>query len=153
MAVIFANKAISHVEGGWPKDVNCSEAEHTISTGKAKWRQQQSFEGVLQHAAAQLMQHTPTIRRVLLLFLSSLGCAQCMQTFWSSAPFSFRSSGARADGADAMACMGNMMMMKKACALAALCRQGRSPTNLCTLPAPLAGLQNNAIDIYQEYFA
>lgn len=30
VAVMFANKAISHVEGGWPKDVDYSEAEHTI---------------------------------------------------------------------------------------------------------------------------
>ena len=30
VAVMYANKAISHVEGGWPKDVDCTEAEHTI---------------------------------------------------------------------------------------------------------------------------
>jgi len=30
VAVLYANKAISHVEGGWPKDVDCTEAEHTI---------------------------------------------------------------------------------------------------------------------------
>mmetsp|Transcript_37152 Transcript_37152/g.82649 ORF Transcript_37152/g.82649 Transcript_37152/m.82649 type:complete len:561 (+) Transcript_37152:351-2033(+) len=30
MAVILASKAMSHVEGGWPKDVDYSEAEHTI---------------------------------------------------------------------------------------------------------------------------
>ncbi|GMH43207.1 hypothetical protein BSKO_11129 [Bryopsis sp. KO-2023] len=29
-AVIFANKAMSHVEGGWPKDVDYTEAEHVI---------------------------------------------------------------------------------------------------------------------------
>jgi dynein intermediate chain 2 len=29
-AVTFSTKAISHVEGGWPKDVDYSEAEHTI---------------------------------------------------------------------------------------------------------------------------
>lgn len=29
-AVIYANKAMSHVEGGWPKDVDYAEAEHTI---------------------------------------------------------------------------------------------------------------------------
>lgn len=29
-AVILASKAMSHVEGGWPKDVDYSEAEHTI---------------------------------------------------------------------------------------------------------------------------
>lgn len=30
VAVILATKAMSHVEGGWPKDVDYSEAEHTI---------------------------------------------------------------------------------------------------------------------------
>lgn len=30
VAVILASKAMSHVEGGWPKDVDYSEAEHTI---------------------------------------------------------------------------------------------------------------------------
>lgn len=29
-AVILASKAMSHVEGGWPKDVDYTEAEHTI---------------------------------------------------------------------------------------------------------------------------
>jgi dynein intermediate chain 2 len=29
-AVTYASKAMSHVEGGWPKDVDYSEAEHTI---------------------------------------------------------------------------------------------------------------------------
>lgn len=29
-AVIFTNKAMSHVEGGWPKDIDYTEAEHTI---------------------------------------------------------------------------------------------------------------------------
>ena len=29
-AVILATKAMSHVEGGWPKDVDYTEAEHTI---------------------------------------------------------------------------------------------------------------------------
>lgn len=29
-AVIYASKAMSHVEGGWPKDVDYTEAEHTI---------------------------------------------------------------------------------------------------------------------------
>lgn len=29
-AVIYANRVMSHVEGGWPKDVDCTEAEHTI---------------------------------------------------------------------------------------------------------------------------
>ena len=29
-AVILANKAMNHVEGGWPKEVDCSEAEHVI---------------------------------------------------------------------------------------------------------------------------
>lgn len=33
VAVLYANKAISHVEGGWPKDVDCTEAEHTIRWG------------------------------------------------------------------------------------------------------------------------
>lgn len=30
VAVMFANKAISHVEGGWPKDIDYTEAEHII---------------------------------------------------------------------------------------------------------------------------
>ncbi len=30
VAVILASKAMSHVEGGWPKDIDYSEAEHTI---------------------------------------------------------------------------------------------------------------------------
>lgn len=30
VAVILASKAMSHVEGGWPKDVDYTEAEHTI---------------------------------------------------------------------------------------------------------------------------
>jgi dynein intermediate chain 2 len=34
VAVLYANKAISHVEGGWPKDVDCTEAEHTIRQGE-----------------------------------------------------------------------------------------------------------------------
>lgn len=29
-AVLYASKAVAHVEGGWPKDVDCTEAEHTI---------------------------------------------------------------------------------------------------------------------------
>jgi hypothetical protein len=29
-AVIYANRAMSHLEGGWPKDVDATEAEHTI---------------------------------------------------------------------------------------------------------------------------
>lgn len=29
-AVLFASKAANHVEGGWPKDVDYTEAEHTI---------------------------------------------------------------------------------------------------------------------------
>lgn len=29
-AVTYANKAMSHVEGGWPKDIDYTEAEHTI---------------------------------------------------------------------------------------------------------------------------
>lgn len=29
-AVILAAKAMNHVEGGWPKDIDCTEAEHTI---------------------------------------------------------------------------------------------------------------------------
>lgn len=30
MAVILATKGMSHAEGGWPKDVDHTEAEHTI---------------------------------------------------------------------------------------------------------------------------
>jgi dynein intermediate chain 2, axonemal len=30
VAVILASKAMSHVEGGWPKDIDHTEAEHTI---------------------------------------------------------------------------------------------------------------------------
>lgn len=30
IAVIYASKAMSHEEGGWPKDVDYTEAEHTI---------------------------------------------------------------------------------------------------------------------------
>lgn len=46
-AVVYANKAMSHVEGGWPKDVDYSEAEHTIryrkkvgttATARCGWR-------------------------------------------------------------------------------------------------------------------
>ena len=29
-AVMFATKAINHVEGGWPKEVDYTEAEHVI---------------------------------------------------------------------------------------------------------------------------
>lgn len=29
-AVIYSTKAANHVEGGWPKDVDYTEAEHTI---------------------------------------------------------------------------------------------------------------------------
>ncbi len=29
-AVLYASKAMSHVEGGWPKDVDYTEAEHVI---------------------------------------------------------------------------------------------------------------------------
>ncbi|GAX76954.1 hypothetical protein CEUSTIGMA_g4401.t1 [Chlamydomonas eustigma] len=29
-AVILASKAMNHIEGGWPKDIDCSEAEQTI---------------------------------------------------------------------------------------------------------------------------
>jgi dynein intermediate chain 2 len=29
-AVMYASKAVSHLEGGWPKDVDPTEAEHTI---------------------------------------------------------------------------------------------------------------------------
>ena len=32
-AVILAAKAMNHVEGGWPKDIDCTEAEHTIRCG------------------------------------------------------------------------------------------------------------------------
>ncbi|KAK9846621.1 hypothetical protein WJX81_007768 [Elliptochloris bilobata] len=30
VAVIYANKAMNHTEGGWPKEVDCTEAEHVI---------------------------------------------------------------------------------------------------------------------------
>jgi dynein intermediate chain 2 len=30
IAVILASKAMNHEEGGWPKDIDCTEAEHTI---------------------------------------------------------------------------------------------------------------------------
>ena len=29
-AVVFATKAMNHVEGGWPKEVDYTEAEHVI---------------------------------------------------------------------------------------------------------------------------
>jgi hypothetical protein len=32
-AVVYASKAMSHMEGGWPKDVDPAEAEHTIRWG------------------------------------------------------------------------------------------------------------------------
>ena len=35
-AVIYASKAMSHVEGGWPKDVDYTEAEHTIRWGRPR---------------------------------------------------------------------------------------------------------------------
>ena len=28
--MVLANKAMNHVEGGWPKEVDCTEAEHVI---------------------------------------------------------------------------------------------------------------------------
>lgn len=37
-AVILAVKAMNHAEGGWPKDIDCSEAEHTIRCGTAAMR-------------------------------------------------------------------------------------------------------------------
>ncbi len=30
VAVVHANKAMNHTEGGWPKEVDCTEAEHVI---------------------------------------------------------------------------------------------------------------------------
>lgn len=30
IAVILASKAMNHQEGGWPKDIDYTEAEHTI---------------------------------------------------------------------------------------------------------------------------
>jgi dynein intermediate chain 2 len=32
-AVILKDKAMNHMEGGWPKDIDCTEAEHTIRWG------------------------------------------------------------------------------------------------------------------------
>jgi hypothetical protein len=28
--VVHANKLVNHVEGGWPKEIDCTDAEHTI---------------------------------------------------------------------------------------------------------------------------
>jgi len=30
VAVMYVNKAMNHTEGGWPKEVDCTEAEHVI---------------------------------------------------------------------------------------------------------------------------
>eukprot|EP00775_Hariotina_reticulata_P002074 gene2074-2393_t len=52
VAVIFANKAISHVEGGWPKDVDYTEAEHTIRYRKKVEKDEDYIRTVLQLGAS-----------------------------------------------------------------------------------------------------
>lgn len=47
-AVVFATKAMNHVEGGWPKEVDYTEAEHVIRYRK-KVRQVAAMPS-LQHA-------------------------------------------------------------------------------------------------------
>lgn len=47
-AVILASKAMSHVEGGWPKDVDYSEAEHTIRYRK-KVEKDEDYIKTVQH--------------------------------------------------------------------------------------------------------
>lgn len=36
VAVVYTNRAMSHAEGGWPKDVDYTEAEHTIRHDRAE---------------------------------------------------------------------------------------------------------------------
>lgn len=51
-AVVFANKAMSHVEGGWPKDVDYTEAEHTIRYRKKVEKDEDYIKTVLTLGAA-----------------------------------------------------------------------------------------------------
>lgn len=43
-AVVFATKAMNHVEGGWPKEVDYTEAEHVIRYRKKVTMQLDSVE-------------------------------------------------------------------------------------------------------------
>lgn len=43
-AVVYASKAMSHAEGGWPKDVDPTEAEHTIRSARAHGSQMRRGE-------------------------------------------------------------------------------------------------------------
>lgn len=43
-AVVFATKAMNHVEGGWPKEVDYTEAEHVIRYRKKVTMQHDSVE-------------------------------------------------------------------------------------------------------------
>ncbi|KAG2445864.1 hypothetical protein HXX76_000468 [Chlamydomonas incerta] len=47
-AVILVNKAMSHVEGGWPKDVDYTEAEHTIRYRKKVEKDEDYIRTVVQ---------------------------------------------------------------------------------------------------------
>ncbi|GLC43800.1 Dynein [Pleodorina starrii] len=47
-AVILVNKAMSHVEGGWPKDVDYTEAEHTIRYRKKVEKDEDYIKTVVQ---------------------------------------------------------------------------------------------------------
>eukprot|EP00878_Enallax_costatus_P034623 GHUV01038402.1.p1 GENE.GHUV01038402.1~~GHUV01038402.1.p1 ORF type:complete len:415 (+),score=109.91 GHUV01038402.1:392-1636(+) len=52
VAVMFANKAISHVEGGWPKDIDYTEAEHTIRYRKKIEKDEDYIRTVVQLGSA-----------------------------------------------------------------------------------------------------
>ena len=56
-AVVFATKAMNHVEGGWPKEVDYTEAEHVIRYRK-KVKQaaaMQTMETSMEFAACRLI--------------------------------------------------------------------------------------------------
>lgn len=66
VAVILASKAMNHVEGGWPKDIDYSEAEHTI-----RWDTDEGLAwSTVQQSLHASLWHTYSAR-----FLAERGCA------------------------------------------------------------------------------
>ena len=79
-AVVLANKAMNHVEGGWPKEVDCSEAEHVIRYRKKVTLPARGpcSSGSAKHAwPVQTLAPTPQIASVLTLTtaITAHGCA------------------------------------------------------------------------------
>jgi len=57
--VVHANKLVNHVEGGWPKEIDCTDAEHTIRYRKK----------VPRSASAKAAVRVPARRSLVVWFL------------------------------------------------------------------------------------